>query len=164
MTTRTHPSGRRRDGHHFVGTPEARAIAAKLRLRAKAPNVCAEPFWDDPDHGGVGFSAYYVGRNRHHGWYASLSVDAHNYTCATNALTRSLRTALRTLARRLEGRQVIHAPRRKGYTRPPEAASMWLLAGQSRRLMTVDPHRIPEHRPGRSDHLRDLIARYHRSC
>jgi hypothetical protein len=30
--------------------------------------------------------------------------------------------------------------------------------------MTVDPHRIPEHRPGRPDHLRDLIARYHRSC
>jgi hypothetical protein len=33
----------------------------------------------------------------------------------------------------------------------------------SRRLMKVDPHNLPEHQPGRLNHLRDLIARYHRS-
>jgi hypothetical protein len=36
-------------------------------------------------------------------------------------------------------------------------------AGMSRRLMKVDPHNLPEHQPGRLNHLRDLIARYHRS-
>ncbi len=160
MTTRTHPSGRRRDGHPFVGTPEARAIARRLRQHAKGPSPAAELDLSDL---GADVGAIYISRH-YHGWHASLGVDAHGYVCATNARTRDLRTALRTLARRLEGRQVIHAPRRKGYTRPPEAASMWLLASQSRRLMTVDPHHIPEHCPGRPDHLRDLIARYHRSC
>jgi hypothetical protein len=160
MTTRTHPSGRRRDGHPFAGTPEARAIARRLRQHAKGPGAGAELGLSDL---GADVGALYISRSRH-GWHASLGVDACGYVCATNARTRSLRTALRTLARRLEGRQVIHAPRRKGYTRPPEAASMWLLASQSRRLMPVDPHHIPEHRPGRPDHLRDLIARYHRSC
>jgi hypothetical protein len=109
---------------------------------------------------GADCGAFYVGRGQHHGWHASIGVDAHGYVDATDALTRGLRTALRTLARRLEGRRVIHAPRRKGYTRPPEAAAMWLLAGQSRRLMATNPHCIPAHRPGRPDHLRDLIARF----
>jgi hypothetical protein len=160
MTTRTHPSGRRRDGHPFVGTPEARAIARRLRQHAKGPGLGAELDLSDL---GADVGALYISGS-HHGWHASLGVDACGYVCATNTRARSLRTALRTLARRLEGRRVIHAPRRKGYVRSPEAASMWLLASQSRRLMTVDPHRIPEHRPGRPDHLRDLIARYHRSC
>jgi hypothetical protein len=160
MTTRTHPSGRRRDGHPFVGTPEARAIARRLRQHAKGPGLGAELDLSDL---GADVGALYISRS-HHGWHASLGVDACGYVCATNARTRSLRTALRTLARRLEGRKVIHAPRRKGYTRSPQAVEAQLLASQSRRLMTADPHHIPEHRAGRPDHLRDLIARYHRSC
>lgn len=163
MTRRTHPSGRRRSGHPFVGTPEAKVIARRLRQHAKGPNPGAELDLHDL---GADCGAFYVGRGQHRGWHASLGVDAHGYVDATDALTRGLRTALRTLARRLEGRRVIHAPRRKGYTRPPEAAAMWLLAAQTRRLMLADfyRNRIPEHRAGRPDHLRDLIARYRWSC
>jgi hypothetical protein len=162
QTPRTHHSGRHRSSHPFVGTPEARGIARRLRQHAKGPNPSAE--LDLRDFGADCSALYVVGRRRH-GWHASIEVDGVGYIDATNALTRGLGTALRTLARRLEGRRVIHAPRRRGYRTPPEASTMWSLAVQSKRLMTADYYRIPEHRPGRSHHLRDLILRYyqHRS-
>ncbi len=162
---RTHPSGRYIDHYPATGTPKSRALAKLLRAHSRLPDMqTGERRWRDQGSDVWAEASWTRNKpNRQGGWVVWLYGDDHGLRSPGYAKT--LRVALRGLARRLEGRAVVHAPRCRGLREmPAEAYATLVQVCGLRDLMTVDPHRIPEHRPGRPDHLRDLIAKWHRTA
>ena len=165
---RTHPSGRTVDRLDFTGTPEARAIARRLRAHARRLDLQTYARrWQGDD--GAELSAAWM-RTDHisgkSGWV--LFIYGEKIDQCSPGRSKTLRIAFRSLARRLEGRPVVFAPREYGWGLAAPATSEHLARARTARRavadITTDPHRIPIHRPGRPDHLRDLIARYHRTA
>jgi hypothetical protein len=167
-TKRTHPSGRDVDRLDFTGTPEAKAIARRLRAHARRPDMQTHMRrWQGDD--GVELIAEWrrADRTRNKaGWALMFFSDKTDlYSPGTS---KTLRVAFRSLARRMEGRPIVHAPREYGWSSAPTVPVEHLGRARAvRRAVTdapADPHRIPIHRPGRPDHLRDLIAKWHRTA
>jgi hypothetical protein len=169
VAKRAHPSGYASDRYPYTGTPEARALAKLLREHSRLPDMnTRERGWSNPEIGVTGM-AWWERRGRYSraGWCVNVWSDS-GIEAESPGRATSLRIAFRAIARRLEGRPVVLSPRQGGWgvMSPAVRAEFDRSLAVDRALHNgiTDPHRIPLHRPGRPDHLRDLIAKWHRTA
>jgi len=111
---RTHPSGRTADRFPSTGTPESCALARMLRWHSRLPDMqTSRRAWEGPNDVLIHAEYHRPTDHRRGGWI--VYVAGPNHDLRSPGYSKTLRVAFRALARRLEGRSVVHAPREYGW-------------------------------------------------